>query len=274
MRIIDSHIHFWHPDRFSYPWLAGVEKLNRPFLRPDFAADAEGVEIAGIVFVEADRLPEQGLEEARWVASLENAPDAIVAFAPLEQGDAVRPHLEQLAQMVKVAGVRRLIQDEGLGFATQPRFVEGVRLLANYDLSFDICIRHFQLPDVIELVEQCPDVRFVLDHLGKPGIKAREIDAWQRNIGMLAQADNVSCKLSGMVTEAGAGWTPVDLKPYVDSVVSAFGYGRLMYGSDWPPVRLAATYSTWWETINQLVSGDATDRQMLFCDNAKAFYRL
>jgi L-fuconolactonase len=176
--------------------------------------------------------------------------------------------------MPSVRGVRRLLQDERLGFATQPGFVEAVRLLAEYDLSFDICIRHFQLPDVIELVERCPNVRFVLDHLGKPGIEAREIDGWQRDIEALAKCDRVSCKLSGMVTEAGAEWTPLDLKPYVDAAASAFGYDRLMYGSDWPVVSLTATYKAWWEALNQLVSPDEADRKRLFYDNAKAFYRI
>ena len=274
MQIIDSHVHFWDTDRLRYPWLDGVEALNRPFLPADLAVDTECIEIAGIIFVQADCLPEQGLAEARWVASLENGPDAIVAFAPVEQGIAVRPHLEQLADIARVVGVRRLLQDERLGFATQPEFVEGVRLLAEYDLSFDICIRHYQLPDVIKLVEQCPSVRFVLDHLGKPGIEAREIDEWQQNIELLAQFGNVNCKLSGMVTEAGAGWTASDLKPYVDVVVSAFSYGRLMYGSDWPPVRLAATYRSWWDALTQLVSRDENERKRLFYDNAKAFYRM
>lgn len=274
MQIIDSHVHFWDPGNLRYPWLDGVPALNSPFLPADLAADVEGIEIAGIVFVQADCLPEQGLEEARWVASLEHAPDAIVAFAPMEQGYIVRPQLEQLADMPRVKGVRRLLQDERLGFATQPGFIEGVRLLAEYDLSFDICIRHFQLPDVIELVERCPNVRFVLDHLGKPGIEAREIDAWQRDIEVLAKCDHVSCKLSGMVTEAGAKWTTSDLKPYVDAVVSAFGYNHLMYGSDWPVVRLTATYKRWWEALTQLVSPDETDRKRLFYENAKAFYRI
>jgi len=274
MQIIDSHVHFWDTNRLHYPWLGGVQALNRPFLPADLAADAGDIEIAGIVFVQADCLPEQGLDEARWVASLKNAPDAIVAFAPLEQGQSARPHLEQLAAMPKVQGVRRLLQDESLGFATRHEFVEGVRLLAEFDLSFDICVRHFQLPDVIKLVERCPDVRFVLDHLGKPDIKAREIDAWQQNIELLAQYTNVSCKLSGMVTEADEQWTASDLKPYMDAVVSAFGYGRLMYGSDWPPVRLAATYHRWWETLSQMASRDDTDRKQLFYDNATAFYRI
>lgn len=274
MQVIDSHVHFWNPDHLRYPWLDGVQALNRPFVPADLAADAEGIELAGVVFVQADCLPEQGLAEARWVASLERAPDAIVAFAPLEQGKHVRPHLEQLAAMSRVQGVRRLLQDENLGFATQHRFVEGVRLLADYDLSFDICIRHYHLSDVIKLVEQCPDVRFVLDHLGKPGIKAREIDTWQHNIELLAQYTNVSCKLSGMVTEASAEWTSADLQPYVDTVVSAFGYGRLMYGSDWPVVRLAGTYKSWWDAVNQLISHEETNQKRLFYNNAKSFYRI
>ena len=89
-----------------------------------------------------------------------------------------------------------------MGFALQADFIKGVQSLVNYNLSFDICVYHHHLPDVIELVKQCPGVQFVLDHAGKPDIKAVLLDAWRDHIAQLAQLENVCCKISGMITEA------------------------------------------------------------------------
>ncbi len=274
--IVDSHVHFWKPSQFQYDWLKSIAPLNRPFEPNDLQQVAAGVDLAGVVFVQADCAPDQGLAEARWVASLD-APvtpiKGIVAFAPLEEGGAVRAMLDVLAQIPRVKGIRRLIQSEASGFALQTTFVDGVRLLADYDLPFDLCVLHHQLPDVIALVERCPDVRFVLDHLGKPGIADGEIDIWRQHMSRLAKFENVSCKLSGLVTEADhVHWQPADLRPYVDHALEAFGAGRLMFGSDYPVCTLAATYQRWLDTLTALLAPD--ERQQIFAENATRFYRL
>jgi predicted TIM-barrel fold metal-dependent hydrolase len=128
------------------------------------------IEVSGIVFVQADAIPQEALDEVRWVQSLDSTAKSIVAFAPLEQGDVARPLLKRLAVEPRVRGVHRLLQSEVVDFATQPDFVRTVQALGDYQLSFDICIFHHQLPAVIALVRQCPQITFVHDHGGKPGI--------------------------------------------------------------------------------------------------------
>lgn len=276
-QVIDSHVHFWEPAVLTYPWLAGIKSLNRPFLPDALPAAHDDWRMEHLVFVQADCLPEQGLAEAQWVASLADTRiRGIVAFAPLELGGAVRPQLEQLAAVPQVKGVRRLLQSEPLGFSTEPNFIAGVQALADFGFSFDICVVHTQLADVIELVQQCPNVSFVLDHCGKPDIANGLVEPWREHITQLAQLANVHCKLSGLVTEADHdNWKLADLRPHVEHVFEAFGTARVMYGGDWPVVELAADYGRWLSTAATLLAHlDEAAQRAIFYENAQRFYRL
>ena len=123
----------------------------------------------------------------------------MVAALPLERGKAIEPELEQLRQNKILRGIRRLIQNQpDPDFCIRPDFIDGLKLLAPHDLAFDICVFHHQLPNVIKMVRQCPEVRFVLDHIGKPGIKAGIIDPWRQHMKELAALPNVHCKISGV----------------------------------------------------------------------------
>jgi L-fuconolactonase len=277
--IVDSHIHFWDPNRLQYDWLAGIHILNRSFLPSDLTQQAATINLQKIVFVQCDCRAEQGLQEAEWVSTLaqqEPRIQGIVAFAPLEKGQAVTVHLQALTAFPQVKGVRRLIQAEAAGFCIQPDFVKGVQLLAEFGYSFDICIFHHQLADTIKLVEQCPQVSFVLDHLGKPAIKAGRLDPWREEIKALASFPNVFCKISGAVTEADLqNWTPTDLQPYLDHAIEVFGLDRVMYGGDWPVSLLATTYPAWLETLDAATAQlSAAEKEKLFYQNARTFYRL
>jgi L-fuconolactonase len=276
--IIDAHVHLYDPARLRYPWMAAHPSLNRPHLPADFTAACGPVPVDGMVFVEVDAAPEDRLEEARWVAGLAQSDPrirAIVASAPLELGAAAEPHLERLRDIPLVRGVRRLIQSEpDPEFCLRPGFVEGVRLLGRYGFSFDICVYHGQLGAAVELVRRCPEIRFVLDHVGKPGICAGLTEPWRRHIREIAALPNVWCKLSGMATEADpAAWTQDDLRPYIDHVIACFGFDRLMFGGDWPVSTLATDYPRWVQTVEWATrSCSADERRRLFGDNALAFY--
>jgi len=277
--IIDTHVHLWDPGHLHYPWLEAEPAINKPFLVADFRAASEGLNVEKIVFVQCDCQDDDGLAEAAWVATLaqeEPRIQGIVAFAPLERGEGVSEYLAELSAYELVKGVRRLIQSEGPGFSTQPDFVKGVRLLAKYNLSFDICIKHHQLADVLQLVEQCPDISFILDHVGKPDIKNQIFDPWRFEIEALADFPNVVCKISGMVTEADVrDWTGEDLKPYIDHVIDTFGPDRIMYGGDWPVSILATTYDAWIETLDWATKHLSSEaRHKLFYENALEAYKL
>mgnify|MGYP000179511855 CR=1 FL=1 len=276
MRIIDSHVHFWHPETLRYTWLDEIDLLNKPFLPDDFDAATGDIDVEGIVFVQADCDSQQAVDEVEWVASLDERIQAIVAFAPLENGNAARLMLEKLTGYERVKGVRRLIQSEASGFARQPDFIKGVQSLSEYNLSFDICVYHHQLPDVLELVKQCPDICFVLDHAGKPGIKAGLLDPWRGHISQLAQFDNVCCKISGMITEADhQNWSEDSLKPYIEHLLNTFGTERLMFGSDFPVMNLAGDYLRWFNTLQSILTTlTEAETTAIYYENARSFYKI
>ena len=280
-RYVDSHVHFWNPDAIDYPWLAHAPAINRPV----FPADLETArgelpyELAGIVFVEADCLPAHAQREAEWVTSLaESDPRirGIVAHAPLQKGEAVADDLAALQKLPLVKSIRRLIQSEPLGFSTGADFVRGVQLLPEYGFSFDLCIFHSQLGDVLRLVERCPAVSFILDHMGKPGIAAGLTEPWKSQIRELAQRPDIHCKLSGVVTEADKQqWTADQVYPYMEHILDCFGPQRVLFGSDWPVVNLAADYRRWFELATATIAHySPSEQQMILHDNAVRFYRL
>jgi L-fuconolactonase len=263
------------------PWLADIPRLNRPYGLQDYREQTQSIPIIGIVYIEVGIAPQDTLREARYIADLardEPRLQAIVAAAPVERGLAVREHLESLAAISPlIKGVRRNLQHEiEPDFCLQPDFVAGVRLLAEFKLSFDLCIKHWQLPYVTELVRRCPDTAFILDHLGKPDIKRQQLDSWQADLRKLAELPNVVCKISGMVTEADhERWQPADLEPFVNIALETFGEERVLFGSDWPVVLLASSYRHWYETLESLTARlPLSARRKLWAENALRFYRI
>jgi L-fuconolactonase len=276
--IIDTHLHLWNPSLLRYPWLDGDPLLNQPYLLPDYQAATAGVTVERMVFVQCEADFAQFRQEAEWVLAQPDPRIAgIVAWAPLENGDAARADLDTLAAHPRIKGIRRIIQFEpDMEFCLRPGFVKGVQALADYGLSFDICINHLQMPNAIRLVRQCPNVRFILDHIGKPDIKNHLLDPWRAHIQAFAALPNVWCKVSGLVVEADwQRWTADDLRPYLDHVLTSFGADRVMFGGDWPVVLRAARWRQWVDTLDAATAAASADeRRKLFHDNAVAFYRL
>ena len=278
--IVDTHLHLWAPGRLSYPWLAGEPRLNRDFLIEDYRQACGAVRVAKMVFVQCDCAPAQAWSEVEWVAEVARTEPrlrGIVARVALEQGAAAEPAIARLATQPLVKGVRRLIQGErDPEFCLKPDFVHGVQLLHAHGLSFDLCIKHPQLAATIKLVRQCPDVAFILDHIGKPDIKAGKLDPWRAELRELSKMENVWCKLSGLVTEADHGaWTPADLRPYIAHVVECFGFDRVMFGSDWPVSTLASDTPRWVVTLDDALRGcSAAELRKVYVSNAEEFYRV
>lgn len=278
--IVDTHVHFWDETRVPLSWNKALPPIDRPFLPADFDADRNGVEVGTIVFVEADVEPGRHVDEARFIAALAEADPrirGIVAHAPLQNGGAVAADLDRLAAVPLVKGVRRLIQgQDAAALCASEAFRDGVRLLPHYAFHFEICILHDQLAEVLKLVEACPGVHFVLDHIAKPGIEAGLTEPWWSEIATLAGFDNVDCKVSGVATEADhAAWSEHQLAPYLARVLEVFGPERVLFGSDWPVMRLAIAYPRWVEIVERAVADwSEADRRRLFSDNARRVYRL
>ena len=278
--IVDAHVHLADPQRFGYAWTKNAPSLNRQVLPEHLIKAAAPVEIEKFVFVEVDVDFPQHVAEAEWVDGLARADrrlSGMVAALPLEQGKAAQAELDKLRRNKTLRGIRRLIQNQpDPDFCIRPSFIEGLKLLAPHDLVFDICIFHHHLPNAIKMVRQCPEVRFILDHIGKPAIKAGLMDPWRQHMKELASLPNVHCKISGVTTEADhKNWTREQLKPYIVHAIESFGFDRVMYGGDWHVLELAGTYPQWVEIVDWVLEGATPkEKRKLFRDNAIRFYRL
>ena len=279
--IVDTHLHLWDPTHFRISWLDGNTTLHHTFLADEFAQHSAGVDVAACVYLEVAVDAPYSYLEALYINQLAHQMpqiQGIVAAAPVEYGEQARAYYAALRAIgPRIKGVRRLFQGESdPNYAMRPNVIAGVRALAAYDLSFDICIFHPQLPAVVELVRQCPNVQFILDHVGKPDIKGGQLQPWMRHIEALAAHPNVVCKLSGMTTEADhQHWTIEDLRPYSDHVFAAFGEDRVLFGGDWPVSLQSTTYGAWVDTVESLISHHSADAQRKFWSgNARRVYRL
>jgi L-fuconolactonase len=279
--IIDTHLHLWDPTRFRIPWLDGNDLLNRVYDLRVFREHTAGLNITAMVYVQVDVAPAYALLEARHIAQIaadEPRLQGIVAWAPLDDGPCARSFLDALVEISPlIKGVRRILQGEpDPAHCLRPSFVHGVEMLAEYGLSFDICIYHYQLPAVIELVRACPDVSFVLDHLAKPDIRSGTLDPWRLHMETLARLPNVACKISGVATEADhQRWTVDDLAPYIHHALDVFGEDRVLFGGDWPVALLATSYRRWVETLATLTADLSPEAQRkLWVENARRIYRL
>jgi L-fuconolactonase len=278
MRVIDTHAHFWDVGRFVYPWIERGSAFDRNFLLSDYQLASAEVPLERMIFVECDADGDCSLAEAEWVsglAAVDPRISGIVARVPLTGADALQ-RLETVAAMPLVRGIRDNIQGHGPGFALDPRFVVGVRGVFRRGLHFELCLKHPQFGEAIELVRRCPEGVFVLDHCAKPDIAAGLREPWLSQIREMASRPNVVCKISGLVTEADwAAWQPDEVLWYARSAADAFGPERVLFGSDWPVNEVAGGYLRWFCLAEELASAwSDADRDRFFRTNAERVYRL
>lgn len=275
-KIIDTHQHLWDTANLEYPWLADFDLLKKRYTPQDYRKAIGDLNVVSSVHVEGDSSETQVVQEVEWltdIAQKDGMIGAIAAAAPLEKPNA-EVVLEQLAAFELVVAVRRMAWHlTDAQFYASPELIAGVKLLPKFNLSFELCAKYAQLPAAIELVKATPEVRHAVNHCGGPNIKDGEFDPWATHMRELAAFENVHCKVSGIVTMASENWHPAELKPYILNLVEAFGYERLMFGSDWPVCTLAATYREWVDALLYAVD-DATDaeKDCLFYENALKFY--
>lgn len=279
--VIDSHVHVWDPRRFDYPWLAGLPGLDRPMLPQD--VDTGGGRAVGAVFVQADCTPAGAIDEARWVAGLDwPGLRGIVAAARVDDAAALAGHLDALAEVPGVVGVRHLLQGEPDAVVTGRPLRRGLSMLAERGLTFDACVRHGQLAALATLLRAVPDARVVLDHLGKPpvdaGIDSEAGRNWAANIDAVAAIDGVAVKVSGLAAEAG-GTDALERNagPFIRHAVEAFGAERAMLGSDWPvstTMGAGGSFSDWIDRVHAATGASTAERSALEATSAQSFYGL
>ena len=279
MRIIDTHQHLWDMDRFTFSWCKSIPSLNRSFRMEDYLKAIRGIGVERSVHLEADVDEPYMLDETRYILKLAEAEgnplSGVVACAQPEK-ERFREYLDKIAGHPALKGIRRVLHTQPDGLAQGQTFVDHVRLLSSFNLSFDLCVLDRQLPVAIGLVRRCPNVTFILDHCGVPRVKEKVLNPWRDHVREISGFPNVYCKISGIVAYANpAGWTKEDLRPYVEHCIECFGWDRVMFGSDWPVCTQSATLAQWVEALRSLTRGESEEhRQKLFHDNALRIYRL
>ena len=273
---IDAHQHFWTYDADAYPWIRDdMAVLRRDFGPADLAPLLERQRMSGSIVVQA----QPSVEETRQLLDLARDHPlvrGVVGWVELCAPD-VEEQLAEIAQDRHLVGIRHLVQDEADDdFLLRPDFRHGIACLGDHGLVYDLLVFPRHLKNALRLVRELPDQLFVLDHLAKPPIASGELEPWRSELRALAQAPNLSCKISGMVTEADWGaWKPRDCEPYLDVVFEAFGEDRLLYGSDWPVCLLAADYDQVTALVEDYASRlDPEARGKLFGENAARIYAL
>ena len=273
--VIDAHHHLWRYSTTEYDWINdSMAALRRDFLPKDLVPELANAAIDGAVAVQA----RQTLEETRWLLELARSCKAIrgvVGWAPIAAAD-FEASMHELAEDPKLVGLRHVVQAEGKGFLDGVGFNRGVRAMEKFGLVYDVLIVENQLEDAIRFVDRHPKQAFVLDHIAKPKIVSAEIEPWRTHIKELSRRNNVSCKLSGMVTEdAWSRWSAESLRPYFDVAVEAFGADRLMAGSDWPVCLVATSYVRWWQVLRDYFADFSDDeRAAIFGATAARIYKL
>jgi L-fuconolactonase len=274
--IVDSHQHFWQVGRFDYPWMTpDVEVLCQDYLPPQLEPVIKRSGVEKTILVQASN----SVAESLWLLDLARHNQfisGVVGWVDL-QSDEVGQQLDELTRDEKFKGVRHLVESEPADdWLVQPRVLNGLRELSARGLTYDLLVHTRHLAHAKTVAEECPQLRLVVDHSAKPPIARREIDEWGRGLKDLASGANVSCKLSGLVTEADwQNWRVEDLKPYVDKALEYFGPRRMMFGSDWPVCLLAAPYERVLEVFQTLLADlSEEDRELIFSKNAAEFYRI
>ena len=250
-----------------------MEVIRRDFLVTDLQATMRDGSMNDVVTVQA----RQSLAETDWLLDCATHHDfirAVVGWVPLTD-PSVAAVVERYAANPKLRGVRHSLQDEPDDFyILRKDFNDGVALLKQFGLRYDILVFERHLPQTIEFADRHPNQIFIVDHLAKPKIRERILSPWREDIRELAKRKNVYCKLSGLVTEADwKHWSEADLRPYIDVALEHFGPKRLMFGSDWPVCLVACSYSKWVSVVERAISGLSRSEQgCILGDTAKAAY--
>ncbi|MEH0548498.1 amidohydrolase family protein [Streptomyces sp. NPDC054884] len=264
--VIDAHHHVWDLSVRDQDWITGPElaPLRRDFLLADLESEARASGVTATVLIQTIDVPEE-TPEFLALAQDSDLVAGVVGWIDLTSSDAARALavLREGPGGEYLVGIRHQVQGESdPRWLMRPDVRRGLAAVAEAGLVYDLVVRPHQLAAAYETARLLPGLTFVLDHAGKPPIASGELRPWADSVRLLASLPNTVCKLSGMVTEADWDrWSVEDLRPYADTMLDVFGPRRLMFGSDWPVCRLAATYAEVISTARELMAALRPDEQ-------------
>ncbi|WP_371664095.1 amidohydrolase [Streptomyces sp. NBC_00280] len=278
MTVVDAHHHLWDLSVRDQDWIAEDSSLRRDFTMEDLRPEARAAGVDRTILVQTITVPEETPEFLALAAEQELIA-GVVGWTDLTRTD-IADELARLRALPGgefLKGIRHQVQGEpDPAWLLRADVRRGLAAVADADLVYDLVVLPHQLPVCVRAAESLPQLTFVLDHLGKPPVADGGIEPWATAVRALAALPNTVCKLSGLVTEADhTSWKPDDLRPYADTVLDAFGPGRLMFGSDWPVCTLAASYGQVISLAEELTASlDASEREQVFTGTATRVYGL
>lgn len=268
--VIDAHHHVWDLSVRDQDWITGPElaPLHRDFHLADLEHEARRAGVTATVLVQTIDVPEE-TPEFLALAKDSDLVAGVVGWTDLTSPDVARTlaALREGPGGEHLVGIRHQVQGESdPRWLLRPDVLRGLAAVAEAGLVYDLVIRPHQLAAAHEAARLLPGLTFVLDHAGKPPIASGELRPWADAVRLLASLPTTVCKLSGLVTEADRDrWSVEDLQPYADTILDAFGPRRLMFGSDWPVCRLAATYAEVIAAARELTAAlDPSERHEVF----------
>ncbi|WP_256761987.1 amidohydrolase [Cohnella sp. WQ 127256] len=274
---IDAHQHYWKLSRDDYGWLTPeLPMLYRDFMPSDLTEQLQKHGINKTIVVQATPT----LEETEFLLSLCDQHDTLAGVVGWLDFEATtfKDTFIALRENPYFIGMRLMLQDiDASAYLLRPIVIENLKFLTKHDFPVDLLIKESQLPTIVKLLELIPDLKAVIDHIGKPQIAKQEKAPWEKLISKVAAYPNVYCKLSGMATEADFSiWNESDFSFYINHVIESFGKKRVMFGSDWPVCLLAASYSQVIDILLINLPETVTDNEVddIFGFNASRFYNL
>jgi L-fuconolactonase len=279
MTLIDAHHHFWDPTRAEYPWMTDeLAAIRRPFGPIDLAPNLVAAGVDATVLVQT----RSSIDETREFLATAAVSDFVAGVVGWV--DVTSPSVDDVIGALRLArggerlvGIRHQVHDEANpAWLSRDDVRRGLRAIADADLAYDLLVRTRELPAAIEVAREMPELRFVVDHAAKPPIATHELEPWASRVHDIAALPNVTCKLSGLVTESDwASWSVDGMRPYVNHILSEFGPARVMFGSDWPVCLLAAEYSQVVDAAVELTRElTVAESDRVFGGTAREVYRL
>jgi len=273
--IIDSHVHFWKFDPIRDAWITNdMAVIRRDFYPQDIHPELIANKVDGCIAIQADQ---SDAETEFLLALAEENPfiKGVVGWTDLKNED-IEKQLEDYSPFNKIKGFRHVCEGLPEGFLVDDTFVNGIKALQKHGYTYDILIRQHQLTEAIALIDKVPEQKFILDHCGKPDLKANQISGWEEHIKVIAQNPHVYCKLSGLLTQSH--WhncNEKDIFNCLDTIFENFGTSRVLFGSDWPVMLLAGNYTQWLTMIQKYTARFPAEAQSnIFSGNAVRFYNL
>jgi predicted TIM-barrel fold metal-dependent hydrolase len=278
MKVFDTHQHLIYPEIFDYPWIVSAPPLQRDFTIEQYQERTKDFPIAGSLFIEVDPHEDHLGKEATFFCELaeksDNKLQGVIASARPESPDFER-YLDSIVHPA-LKGIRRVLYAQVVDMPSQSLFKENIKLLGQRSLTFDLCVSVEQYTACLELIKECSDTTFILDHCGRPQMGQHDFNTWKQSIQALADCPNLNCKLSGIIEQITPEDSAIDkLSPYFDACLELFGPDRILWGSDWPVCGLGGGLDSWLKCTISYASKLSEDEQSKWLyENAIKVYKI